>query len=105
MRKLGLFLTLGVLIVPLLGAAPGLAQTAPPPPLQAEVVPAPPPPPRGAHARPWVWQPGYWRWNGRAYRWVSGHYVRGPRVGAVWVPGEWVVVRGRYVWHAGHWRR
>ena len=104
-RKLGLFLTLGVLILPLLGSAPSLAQTAPPPPLQAEVVPAPPPPPRGAHVRPWVWQAGYWRWNGRAYRWVPGHYVRGPRVGAVWVPGQWVVVRGRYVWHAGHWRR
>ncbi|HKT18430.1 MAG TPA: hypothetical protein VJR47_10340 [Stellaceae bacterium] len=102
-RKLLSLLTLGAVIVPLVSITPALAQTAPPPPLQTEVIPIPPPP--GAYARPWVWQPGYWRWNGREYRWVAGHYVRGPRAGAIWIPGEWVVVRGRYVWRAGHWRR
>ncbi len=102
-RKFILFLALGAVIMPLASGVPSFAQNAPPPPPQAEAVPAAPP--RGAPGVYWVWRPGYWRWTGRAYRWVPGHYVHGPRAGAVWIPGEWVLVRGRYVWHPGHWRR
>jgi len=36
------------------------------------------------------WTPGYWRWNGATYVWVSGTWIRPPRTTAVWVPGHWV---------------
>ncbi len=92
-----------VALLPLLGsAAPAMAQAIAPPPLQTEVIPGPPPGSPGAY---WAWQPGFWRWNGHAYHWQPGHYVRAPRPAAVWEPGGWVVVHGRYVWHNGHWRR
>lgn len=39
----------------------------------------PPPPPRAEGATPlrygYTWAPGYWEWNGRAYRWVSGTWI------------------------------
>ena len=92
-----------VALLPLLGSAGlALAQSMAPPPPQAEIIPAPPHAGPGAY---WAWRPGFWRWNGRAYHWIPGHYVRAPRAAAVWEPGGWVLVHGRYVWHAGHWRR
>ena len=92
-----------VALLPLLGTAgPVLAQAMAPPPPQAEIVPAPPSGGPGAY---WAWRPGHWQWNGRAYRWIAGHYVHAPRAAAVWEPGAWVFVRGRYVWHNGHWHR
>jgi hypothetical protein len=48
-----------------------------------EVVPPPPAP-------GYVWQPGYWSWNGVQYVWVPGAYVVAPFVHAVWMPGAWV---------------
>jgi WXXGXW repeat (2 copies) len=69
-------------------AVPGLARVgvvvgiAPPAPV-VEPVPAPPAP-------GYVWQPGYWTWNGVQYVWVPGVYVVPPFARAVWVPGRWV---------------
>jgi YXWGXW repeat-containing protein len=37
----------------------------------------------------YVWTPGYWRWTGTSYVWVSGSWVMPPRQAAVWVPGHW----------------
>jgi len=68
-----------------------------PPALRAEVVPVAPGP-------GWAWRSGYWRWNGHRYVWVSGHYLRRPRVGAEWVPGHWGERGGGWVWIGGHWR-
>jgi len=102
-RKLGLLLTVGVLIVPLLGSAPSLAQTAPPPPLQAEVVPAPPPP-GAVRGRPWVWQPGYWRWNGANHVWVGGYWTYA-RPGYRYVPARWARTGPAWRFHAGYWAR
>jgi hypothetical protein len=57
----------------MLAAAPGLARVgvvvgvATPTPV-VEPVPAPPGP-------GYVWQPGYWSWNGVQYVWVPGAYV------------------------------
>jgi YXWGXW repeat-containing protein len=85
-----------------LAVGPGLARVgvvvgiAPPAPA-IEVVPAPPAP-------GYVWQPGYWSWNGVQYVWVPGVYVAPPFVHAVWVPGRWVRHGGGWVWAAGHWR-
>jgi WXXGXW repeat (2 copies) len=64
-----------------LAAASGFARVgvvvgfAPPVP----VVEAVPPPP----APGYVWQPGYWSWNGVQYVWVPGAYVVAPFVHAV----------------------
>ena len=52
----------------------------------------------------YLWTPGYWRWTGTQYVWVSGSWVSRPRPAAVWVAGHWVH-RGRgWVWVPGHWR-
>jgi hypothetical protein len=51
----------------------------------------------------YIWTPGYWRWNGATYIWVSGAWVRPPRTMAVWVPGHWVHRTRGWVWVAGHW--
>jgi YXWGXW repeat-containing protein len=67
-----------------LAAVPSFARAgvvvgfAPPAPV-VEVVPTPPAP-------GYVWQPGYWSWNGVEYVWVPGAYVVAPYVHAVWVP-------------------
>lgn len=71
----------------------------PPPPAPFQTVPPPPGPP-GRMA----WRPGYWRWNGHAYVWQGGRYLRTPRPYAAWVPGRWVPRYGRWVWVPGHWR-
>jgi len=101
--KLAAIVSLAAL--PLVGGmiAPASAQVGAPPALQFEAVPPPPMVAPGAAA--WVWQPGYWRWNGRRYVWARGRYVHAPYRQAVWVPGNWVLVRGRWVWREGHWRR
>src|SRR5262249_9464457 len=45
---------------------------------------------RAVIARPgYVWVPGYHRWNGHRYVWVSGHSVRAPRRHSRWIPGHW----------------
>ncbi|HJU17342.1 MAG TPA: hypothetical protein VJ770_12860 [Stellaceae bacterium] len=87
-------------VAALLGTtAPAFAQVfapnAPPPP-RREVVPRPPGPRMG-------WQAGHWRWNGRAWVWVGGHYARLPRPGVRWIPGHcerrprgWTCVEGHW---------
>jgi hypothetical protein len=52
----------------------------------------------------YIWTPGYWRWSGGNYVWVSGAWVRPPRTTAVWVPGHWVHRPRGWVWVPGHWR-
>ena len=52
----------------------------------------------------YVWTPGYWRWTGADYVWVSGRWVMPPQATAVWVRGHWVHRTGGWVWVAGHWR-
>src|ERR1700732_3205919 len=85
-----------------LAALPALARVgvvvglAPPVP-GVEAVPAPPAP-------GYVWQPGYWSWNGVQYVWVPGTYVPAPYVGAVWVPGALDQAWPRLGVVGGHWR-
>jgi hypothetical protein len=52
----------------------------------------------------YVWTPGYWRWTGVDYAWVSGTWVVRPSPVAVWVSGHWVRRPGGWVWIGGHWR-
>jgi hypothetical protein len=60
--------------------------------------------PRAYAAGRVVWQPGYWRWTGRDYVWVAGHYERIPRHRHHWVDGHWAQRPGGWVWVGGHWR-
>jgi hypothetical protein len=69
----------------------------PPPPARVESTP---PPPSPYH----VWDPGHWRWDGRRYVWVPGHYIHNPHHYAKWIPGHWVERHGGWYWVEGHWR-
>lgn len=57
-----------------------------------------------APGRGFVWVPGYHAWNGTAYVWTPGSWVRPPRPGARWVPHRWVHRRGGWVLVEGRWR-
>ncbi len=85
----------------LLGSVIGVAQVvvrvAPPPPVHVGVVGVTPGP-------GYVWIGGYQRWNGHAYVWVPGRWVRPPRAHVIWVGPRWVHTRGGWVFHAGYWR-
>jgi hypothetical protein len=74
---------------------PNIANVAPPP-LRVEPVPV---------LRPGqVWVPGHWRWDGREYNWIAGHYSA-RRSGYVWAPARWVQVGGRWEYREGTWVR
>ena len=74
---------------------PGLVMTAPPPPRYEPL-----PPPRGG----FVWGPGRWAWDGRAYGWRPGGW-QPERAGYAYAPGRWVEDRGGWRWTEGDWRR
>ena len=61
-----------------------------------------------AHGRPssrdLVWMRGYWRWTGRDYAWVPGHFVRLERGYRSWAPGHWRHSRQGWYWTEGHWQ-
>jgi len=67
----------------------------------------PPPPPRVEHAPPlrvgYIWTPGHWDWNGRAYRWIAGNWVENGR--APWVPDQWQEMDARWQYLIRHWER
>jgi hypothetical protein len=80
--------------------------------LQAEIyVPVAPPPPRvevvpvvpAERVELELWQPGYWRWNGREHVWAEGHYVHRPRPRAEWISGRWEQRPRGWVYIEGHW--
>jgi len=51
-----------------------------------------------------VWVDEEWTPNGGAYAYHPGHWVEGPRPGAVWIPGHWANRPGGSFWIAGHWK-
>ena len=71
-------------------------QIGPPAPL-VEVRPVAP-------AAGYVWVPGYYGWNQRAYHWTPGHWARPPHRHGTWVEPRWV--HERHGWHMtkGYWR-
>jgi hypothetical protein len=52
----------------------------------------------------YVWTPGYHRWDGRAYAWAPGAWVRPPREHSRWVAPHWVHRGGGWVMVEGRWR-
>ena len=93
-----------ILAVPLLAAAPALAQvtigisvqTEPP---MLPVYSQPPIPEPG-----YIWTPGFWAWSAPVgYYWVPGTWVLPPMVGMLWTPPYWGWSQGVYVFHEGYW--
>jgi hypothetical protein len=82
-------------------ARPAGAQEIPPygaiPPPRREVVPPPP-------GTRYIWEPGHWHWNGRAYVWFRGHYVIRQARWGEYVPGHWDHRGPNWVWVPAHWR-
>lgn len=85
------------------GALAGAAEAA-----DIRVYVAPPPPRVEARGRMpgrgYVWTPGYYRWDGRAYNWQSGAWARPPRGRGHWVQGHWRRHGREWVFVEGHWR-
>jgi hypothetical protein len=98
----------GLLVASLGVATPALA-AAPPPQVRAYIQVGPPRPVyerRLVSPGPgFVWVAGYHRWDGRAYEWVPGRWVRAPRAGSRWVAPQWRHDR-RQGWYFidGRWR-
>jgi len=70
--------------------------TTPPPAVQEETVP----PARTGY----IWAPGYQRWDGDHYTWVTGHWVEA-RVHSHWEPDSWEKVDDtHWRFRAGHWQ-
>ena len=75
-----------------------VVRVAPPAPRYEVVHPLPPD--RAAREH---WIPGHWRWDGREYVWVPGHYAVRPRPGAVWVASRWERRGAGWVFIDGRW--
>jgi hypothetical protein len=52
----------------------------------------------------YVWQPGFYRWEGRRYTWVAGRWDRPPRAHARWVPAHWAHDHRGWYLVQGSWR-
>lgn len=98
MKKCLLAVTLAAVVGSFTAPAVGadiIVNIAPPPP-RFEAVPAP------RHG--YVWAPGHWEWNGRAYHWVGGRWV-GARAGYRWSAPQWVERGGRWYYEPRGWAR
>ena len=96
-------LTLGFLLGGCAEPQPQVVYVPSPPVVTA---PPPTPPPEAVVVSPgpaYVWQPGYWSWQGR-WVWIRGAWVTRPHPTAVWVPAHWVHRGHGYVWVNGYWR-
>ena len=82
---------------PVPSAPTEIVVTAPPPPLQREVVYERPSPNH-------VWISGYWGWHLGKHVWVSGRWSTRPRANVVWVSPRWELRGNRYVLIDGYWQ-
>jgi hypothetical protein len=67
-----------------------------PPAPRYEYVPAP--------RRGYVWESGYWHWNGHRHVWIAGHWERA-RPGYAYIGPRWVERDGRWYYHSRRWDR
>ena len=67
------------------------------------------PPPLPEYEQPecptdgYLWQPGYWAYNGTGYYWVPGVWIAPPDQGYLWTPPYWGYSGGLYLFHGGYW--
>jgi hypothetical protein len=73
-----------------------VTSTATPPPLPEENQPA-------LSQDGSLWTPGYWYWRDQGYFWISGAWMRPPRVGVLWTPAYWGSAGTVFVFHPGYW--
>ncbi len=52
----------------------------------------------------YIWVPGYYVWDGRAYVWTAGRWMMPPRPRAEWVAPHWQHERRGWFFVEGHWR-
>jgi hypothetical protein len=52
----------------------------------------------------YVWQSGYWRWQGQRHEWIYGHYAQ-EKHGHHWRDGRWEHSDRGYYWVGGSWVR
>jgi len=95
-KKIALALLLALTLFPAASLAEVVIRVGPPPPVVERRGPAP--------GRGFVWVDGYQRWDGRAYAWERGRWVRPPRPHARWVRPRWVHRRHGWVFIEGRWR-
>jgi len=77
-------------------AADVIIRVGPPRPLVEHRVVAPGP--------GYVWVSGYHRWDGGAYVWAPGSWMRPPHEHARWIAPRYVHRGGGYVFVEGRWR-
>jgi hypothetical protein len=51
----------------------------------------------------YLWEPGYWAYDGYDYYWVPGVWVYPPQPGYLWTPCYWGFSGGYYGYHEGYW--
>lgn len=51
-----------------------------------------------------VWMPGFYRYSGRNYMWVPGHWSAVQPGYRSWSPGRWRHSRQGWFWQDGRWR-
>ena len=66
-----------------------------PPPERVEVIPAAP-------GEDFVWTKGHWAWQGSAYAWIPGRWVKLEAGFREWVPGRWEHEQRGWVFVEGH---
>ena len=54
--------------------------------------------------RGYVWVPGFYSWDGRAYAWRAGEWQRPPHARAHWVAPRWRRHGHEWVFVEGRWR-
>jgi hypothetical protein len=92
--RLATWMVAGSLLGPAWAAAEDIVGTAPPEP---RIEHEPP------HRDGYVWAPGYWDWNGHAFRWESGTWVPERRRGH-WVADHWEQDGSQWHHVRGHWQ-
>lgn len=103
MRQVGILtglLAIAAMAMPLTGFAQAATlnitvDTAPPP-----AKPSPPPQPTKVG---YVWQTGYWSWDGSAYVWTEGSWVAVAEPSKHFVEPSWTQRGKKWYFTPGHW--
>ena len=94
-KVFSMMLALGLLAAPAVGQArTEFEVTIAPPAERVEVVPAP--------REGYIYERGYWGWDGQRYNWQEGRFITN-REGHRYVPHEWRHEGDKWRFSAGHW--
>jgi len=51
-----------------------------------------------------VWRRGYWSYDGQAFAWIPGYYMRKPTPTAAWTPDRWEHRQYGWAFIPGYWQ-